>query len=56
MGKVKLFPTAEVHLETASRPDRSPRAVHGDLPRALEIGEDGGSDLSHPGPAPDGRR
>ena len=49
-GKGEALPDRRVHLETASRPDRSPRAVHGDLPRALEIGEDGGSDLSHPVP------
>ena len=55
-GKGEALPDRRVHLETASRPDRSPRAVHGDLPRALEIGEDGGSDLSHPGPVHDERR
>ena len=33
-GKGEALPDRRVHLETASRPDRSPRAVHGDLPRA----------------------
>ena len=44
MGRVKLFPTARVHVKTATRRDRSPRAVHWNLPRAEQIGEDGGVD------------
>ena len=39
-----------VHVKTTARRDRSPHAVHWDLPRAEQIGEDGGPDLGDPRP------
>ena len=55
-GKGEALPHRRIHLETATRPDRPPRAVHRHLPGAEQIREDGGADLSHPGSVHDGRR
>ena len=55
-GKGEALPHRRIHLETATRPDRPPRAVHRHLPGAEQIREDGGADLSHPGSVHDGWR